>query len=112
MCELAATAASVEAGVTAQVEVLTDRPAIDTPVHEPLVGTALEVAGRVLGGAPAPRGVSYFSDASVLTPALGVPTLIFGPGDERLAHQVDEHTTLSSVAAAARFYTALAQALG
>ena len=48
----------------------------------------------------------------MLTPALGVPTLIFGPGDERLAHQVDEHTTLSSVAAAARFYTALAQALG
>ena len=109
--ELATTAAA-ETGVTAQVEVLTDRPAIDTPVHEPLVGTALEVAAQVLGGAPAPRGVSYFSDASVLTPALGVPTLIFGPGDERLAHQVDEHTTLSSVAAAARFYTALAQALG
>ena len=109
---LAATAAAAEAGVTAQVRVLTDRPAIDTPLHEPLVGTALEVAGQVLGGSPAPRGVSYFSDASVLTPALGVPTLIFGPGDERLAHQVDEHTTLSSVAAAARFYTALAQALG
>ena len=72
----------------------------------------IKVAGQVLGGSPAARGVSYFSDASVLTPALGVPTLIFGPGDERLAHQVDEHTTLSSVAAAARFYTALAQALG
>lgn len=48
----------------------------------------------------------------MLTPALGVPTLIFGPGDERLAHQVDEHTTLGAVAAAARFYTGLALAPG
>ena len=105
-------AGAAEAGVTAQVRVIADRPPIDTPEREPLVGTALEVAGQVLGGSPEPRGVSYFSDASVLTPALGVPTLIFGPGDERLAHQVDEHTTLSAVASAARFYTALAQALG
>ncbi len=110
--DLAASAVAAESGVTAQVRVLADRPPIDTPEREPLVGTALEVAGQALGGSPEPRGVSYFSDASVLTPALGVPTLIFGPGDERLAHQVDEHTTLSSVAAAARFYTALAQALG
>ena len=84
--------AATEAGLTAEVRVIADRPPVDTPALEPLVGTALEVAGRVLGGSPEPRGVSYFSDASVLTPALGVPTLIFGPGDERLAHQMDEHT--------------------
>lgn len=74
--------AAAEAGVAAEVRVVADRPPIDTPAREPLVGTALEVAARVLGGSPGPRGVSYFSDASVLTPALGVPTLIFGPGDE------------------------------
>ena len=104
--------AAAEAGVTAEVRVIADRPPVDTPAREPLVGTALEVAGRVLGGSPEPRGVSCFSDASVLTPALGVPTLIFGPGDERLAHRVDEHTTLGAVADAARFYTGLALAPG
>ena len=109
---LSAAAVAGEPGVKVQVRVLTDRAPINTPLADPLVGTALGVAGAVLGGSPAPRGVSYFSDASVLTPALGVPTLIFGPGDERLAHQVDEYTTLSSVVAAARFYTALAQDLG
>lgn len=48
--------AAAEAGVTAEVRVIVDRPAVDTPVREPLVGTALEVAARVLGGSPEPRG--------------------------------------------------------
>jgi succinyl-diaminopimelate desuccinylase len=94
----------------ADVQVLIDRPPVTTAAEELLIQTALRVGEEIFGHAQTPKGMSYFTDASVLTPGLGVPTLILGPGDERLAHQVDERTELRSVLSAARFYVALAQA--
>ena len=99
-----------EPGVGVATRVLTDRSAVETADDHPLIQTALRVAGDVLERPSFARGVSYFSDASVLAPGLGVPTLIFGPGDERLCHQVDEQTEVSAVARATRFYLELAQA--
>jgi acetylornithine deacetylase/succinyl-diaminopimelate desuccinylase-like protein len=40
----------------------------------------------------------------VLAQGLGVPAFICGPGDERLAHQVNEHVALEDVFVAADFY--------
>jgi len=55
-----------------------------------------------LGGAP------YFTDASVLTPALGSPpTAIIGPGELALAHQTDEYCLVSRVEQAAELYVRL-----
>lgn len=105
---LAAVASEVPE-VTASLRIQADRSPVETPLEHPLIQTALEVGQQVLGRPLRPKGMSYFSDASVLAPGLGVPTLIFGPGDERLAHQVDERTELSSVQSAARFYVALVQ---
>jgi putative selenium metabolism hydrolase len=45
------------------------------------------------------------------TAALGIPTIGFGPGDETLAHRVDEHITLDDLHAGARAYAELAVAL-
>jgi succinyl-diaminopimelate desuccinylase len=50
------------------------------------------------------RGVSYYTDASVLQPATKVPTVIFGPGDERLAHQPDEQVEVGQVVQAVAAY--------
>jgi succinyl-diaminopimelate desuccinylase len=56
---------------------------------------------RPLGPAAAP----YFTDAAFLAPALGhPPTLILGPGDAAMAHQTDEHCTLSAIRTAADAY--------
>ncbi len=104
--------AAAEAGVTAEVRVIDRGPAARRHAGSGAPRRHRPGGGRVLGGSPEPRGVSCFSDASVLTPALGVPTLIFGPGDERLAHPVDEHTTPGAVADAARLYAELALAPG
>ena len=92
------------------VQVICDRPPVETSPEEPLVQAALRVGREILGRSLAPKGVSYFTDASVLTPELGVPTLIMGPGDERLAHQVDERIELSAVRSGALFYVGLAEA--
>jgi acetylornithine deacetylase/succinyl-diaminopimelate desuccinylase-like protein len=44
----------------------------------------------------------FFTDASVLAPALDAPTLIWGPGDAALAHAVDERCPVEEIARAAR----------
>jgi putative selenium metabolism hydrolase len=45
------------------------------------------------------------------TAALGIPTLGYGPGDESLAHRVDEHIELDELHAGAEGYATLAAAL-
>jgi putative selenium metabolism hydrolase len=45
------------------------------------------------------------------TAALGIPTLGYGPGDETLAHRVDEHIELDELYAGAEGYATLAAAL-
>ena len=49
-------------------------------------------------------GVPYFTEACVFVPELGLPMVICGPGDPRLAHQPDEHVELSQVEQAAQIY--------
>lgn len=93
----------------ASVRVANDRPAVETPTEDRLIQDALDVGGELFHHSLTPIGKGYYTDASVLTPGLDVPTLIFGPGDERLAHQVNERIELKDVHLAARFYMKLAR---
>jgi acetylornithine deacetylase/succinyl-diaminopimelate desuccinylase-like protein len=45
------------------------------------------------------------------TAALGIPTIGYGPGDETLAHRVDEYLELDELYAGAQGYATLAAAL-
>ncbi|MCP6588774.1 M20 family peptidase, partial [Klebsiella pneumoniae] len=52
-----------------------------------------------------PRVVPYFTDASLLLPALGnPPCIILGPGEPSLAHQTDEYCLLSRLEEAEQLY--------
>jgi succinyl-diaminopimelate desuccinylase len=97
---------SVE-GLTVMVDIRQDVPPVETPEDHPISLCAQKAAARVLGRSPAVRGVDYFSDASVLQPATGVPTILFGPGDEKIAHQVDEHVDVEAISKAARTFAVL-----
>ena len=69
-----------------------------------VVRTAREIAGvgGEVGAAP------YFTDASILTPALGgPPTAIIGPGELELAHQTDEYCLVSRIEQATKIYSAI-----
>lgn len=94
-------------GFRADFRILTDRQPVETPLDEPLLRAGQHVARQVLGRQAGVRGVSYCTDASILQPAGKVPTLIFGPGDERLAHQRDEYVEVEALLAAYRFYAEL-----
>ena len=75
-----------------RLETLLDVPAVATDPAADLVRAARDVLAQagVEGAEAGPRGAHYFTDASVLQ-ALGRNIIVLGPGEPRLAHQVDEH---------------------
>jgi putative selenium metabolism hydrolase len=60
---------------------------------------------------PTPTHYSFCTNGSLTAGRLGIPTLGFGVGEEHIAHQVDEHVTLRSLAAGECGYASLAAAL-
>jgi succinyl-diaminopimelate desuccinylase len=50
------------------------------------------------------RGVNYFTDASSLLKDKALPLLIYGPGDDKQAHQPEEHIVLEKYYQAIEIY--------
>lgn len=91
-------------GESVEIERLEGAVSVETDPGHPWVR---EVVG--LAGAP-PRGAPYFTDASVLTGALGnVPTVILGPGEAEIAHQTDEYCSVAKLERAADLYCRIAE---
>jgi succinyl-diaminopimelate desuccinylase len=94
-------------GVTGEVALLNEAAPVGTDLDDALVAAALAAASAA-GGRAGVGGAAFFSDASVLQPALaGVPTILFGPGAVERMHQVDEHVAVADLHTAARCYAAL-----
>ncbi len=70
-------------------------------------GSALASAGLD----PEPTHYAFCTNGSYLSGVAGIPTIGFGVGEERLAHQVDEYVTLDSLRAGARGFAAIASEL-
>lgn len=82
---------------------------VDTPADDPFIRTAMKVAGMAEDAAP--RGVNYYTDASIYQPNLnGIPVLIYGPGEPSMAHQPDEWVEVEKYLDSIRYYIALALA--
>ncbi|MFH1479906.1 MAG: M20 family metallopeptidase [Pseudomonadota bacterium] len=57
-----------------------------------------------------PRGAPYFTDASLLTPAMGTPpTVILGPGEPTMAHKTDEFCLISKIEEITEAYVEIAK---
>lgn len=85
-----------------------DAQSVWTSPDDPWIQTVMTLAHEIadvdsdIGGAP------YFTDASILTPALGSPpTAIVGPGELTMAHQTDEYCLVSRIDEATELYTRL-----
>ena len=75
---------------------------VDTDPGDAWAGSVFEVMEPLIGEAPSPRGLAYFTDAAALSPAYGSPpTIICGPGDAEQAHRTDESCSISALEAAA-----------
>jgi putative selenium metabolism hydrolase len=93
----------------ARVQAPNFAPAWFHEADEPHVRGALE--GLRGAGLSAEMGHYAFCTNGSGTARLGLPTLGFGPGDESLAHRVNEYIDVSELEAGARGYAAIAAAL-
>jgi acetylornithine deacetylase len=74
------------------------RVASDHPLPVGLAAVASPILGREL----AFQGEPYGADMRLLVNEGGTPTVIFGPGDKRVAHSADEWVSVDEVVACAR----------
>ncbi|MBI2437246.1 MAG: M20 family metallopeptidase [Lentisphaerae bacterium] len=82
-----------------------DCPSVETDARHPWIQDVFAVMEPILKARPAPRGMAYFTDASVLRSALGnPPVVILGPGDPAQAHKTDEYCLVSDIEAAEAAY--------
>jgi succinyl-diaminopimelate desuccinylase len=93
------------------VEVLRDAPPQAVPEDSALARAAVEAVSSVRGHPAHIRGLPYLTDASTFFDVLGVPAVIVGPGDERLAHAVDENVDVDELLDAAATYRHMAEKL-
>jgi acetylornithine deacetylase len=75
---------------------------LETPEDAPIVQMAREAVRRIDGKHPI-RGVAFGTDAAVLS-AVGIPSVVLGPGDIAQAHTSDEHVEIQQVVKAAAIY--------
>ena len=96
-------------GAEIAIERLIDLPGILTPPTDPWINQVLDIMERIEGSRPEPGYVNFFTDASVLTPALGnPPTLILGPGEPSQAHQTNEFCVVEKIGRAVEYYREIA----
>lgn len=82
---------SAENSPEVSTKILLNRATVLTEEDESIITSALDVAN-----ANEVSGVSYYTDGSVLNPDSNIPTLIYGPGIETLAHQPNEYVEVDA----------------
>ncbi|MEY8712760.1 M20 family metallopeptidase [Mangrovibacter phragmitis] len=88
-----------------RLEAQVDLPAVLTDPQDPWIQAVFALCQPLHGTPLTPRIVPYFTDASLLLPALGnPPCIILGPGEPAMAHQTDEYCEVNKLEQAQSLY--------
>ncbi|MER9425498.1 M20 family metallopeptidase [Mesorhizobium sp. M0317] len=98
----------IPANVT--ISILDFKPAVETLPEDDFVKLCTEVCARHRAEPPKIKGVSYYSDGTVLLEGLSVPFAIIGPGELGLSGQPDESVSIDNVLKAVDIYEDVAMA--
>jgi putative selenium metabolism hydrolase len=111
-----------DAGILAEVEALNYRsqsytglaceahlvfPAWTTLPESPVASAAFSAAEAVLGHSPESVIWRFSTDGVYTAGVAGIPTIGFGPGEERYAHTVEDQIRMADVVTAAHVYARL-----
>ena len=96
-------------GKDVEVKLLEQASSIVTDFEHEWVQEVFDIMERILGDHIVPSAASFFTDASVLTPAYdNPPTIILGPGEPTMAHKTDEYCYIAKIEEAIQAYTEIA----
>jgi succinyl-diaminopimelate desuccinylase len=97
-------------GEDVKIKPIVDMGSVTTDPENEWIQAVFEIMKSFLGERPEPRGVAYFTDASILTPAFNMPpTVILGPGEPEMAHKTDEFCRVSRIEEATEAYFRIAK---
>jgi acetylornithine deacetylase len=85
---------------------------LETSPNEPLVKTLRAAFRETKNADPQIVGVPYYTEASLFSGKLGIPSCLIGAGDIQQAHAADEFVKISEVIEAAEIYALAAQNFG
>ena len=95
-------------GEGTELQSLVDLPSVWSDPGRPEMRRAITAFMAATGREAPPTSANYFTDASVLTPALGnVATIICGPGDPAMAHKTDEYCDVAAIGEAVEIYRSI-----
>jgi len=86
-----------------EVEVMQDLPPLENPTCD-FVELAQQINHDLYGATMSDRGVNYFTDGSIFNESLSIPIIIYGPGNEKMAHQTDEYVDVKQYLDSIHFY--------
>lgn len=92
------------------INILDFKPAVESLPEDDFVKLCTEVCSRHRAEPTKVKGVSYYSDGTVLLEGLSVPFAIIGPGELGLSGQPDESVSIDNVQKAVEIYEDLAMA--
>lgn len=88
----------------ATMEIIDDRPPVDTPRDSPVVAALFAAHRAVAGADPQYGGVPGTTDGTILTRDAQIPTVVYGPGDKWIAHQANEWVAVKDIVSFAHVY--------
>jgi len=92
-------------GETVTISTLVDLPAVLSPQENGWISRVYRRCQQLHDAPMEAKIMPYFTDASLLLPALNhPPCIILGPGEPGMAHQTDEYCLLSRLAEAENLY--------
>ena len=97
-------------GVDVELRRVVDVVSVATDPENEWVQQVFHIMEPFLKERPVARGVTYFTDASFLTPAFdSAPTIILGPGEPSQAHKTDEFCYIEKIEEATEAYFEIAR---
>jgi succinyl-diaminopimelate desuccinylase len=99
---------AAEAGNSALLTVIDDRPPVDLHRDHPVVRALAAAHAEVTGCPPVFGGVPGTTDGTILTRDAGLPIVVYGPGGKWVPHTADEFVEVDDVLTCARVYAVAA----
>ena len=91
-----------------EVEVMDWKLPVETDPEARIVDLSLQAVEEVTGLPRKRKGVSYFTDGSVLANRLRIPMVIIGPGETVMTHQPNECVEVERLVQAVKVYLLIA----